>query len=183
VLATAAALTAEKDPLTLVDAVHALSRQRSDFVFLHLGAGGSEEAATHARVRALGLESVYRLAGFRDGIEDLYRLMDAFVLSSRHEALGSSVLDAFLYGVPVVATDAGGLPELLGDGRGLVSPVGDAAALAANMARVLDDPALRATLTERAARYVAAEHDPAGMARRYLEIYRGAAAPGARTGY
>lgn len=173
VLATAAALTTDKDPLTLIDAVHALSRTRSDFVFLHMGAGGSEEAAAHARVQELGLESVYIFTGFRSGIEDLYRLMDVFVLSSRHEALGSSVLDAFLYGVPVVATNAGGLPELLADGRGLTSDVGDAEALAANMARVLDDPALRATMIERAMQYVSREHDPDVMADRYLEVYAG----------
>lgn len=171
VLATAAALTAEKDPLTLIDAVHALAQRRNDFVFLHLGVGGSLEEAAHARVRELGLEQVYRFAGFREGIEDLYRLMDVFVLSSRHEALGSSVLDAFLYGVPVVATNAGGLADLLADGRGLVSEVGDAAALAANLMRALDDPALRATLVEQAQRYVQREHDPAAMAQRYLALY------------
>lgn len=171
VLATAAALTVEKDPLTLVEAVHALAQQRSDFVFLHLGTGGSEEAVARARVRELGLETVYRFTGFHAGVEDLYRVMDVFVLSSRHEALGSSVLDAFLYGVPVVATDAGGLTALLADGRGLTSPVGDAKALAANMARALDDPALRAAMVECATRYVAQEHDPAVMTRRYLEVY------------
>jgi len=173
VLATAAALTAEKDPLTLIRAVHALSRERDDFVFLHLGSGGSEEPAAHDCVRELGLESVYRFAGFHAGIEDLYRLMDVFVLSSRHEALGSSVLDAFLYGVPVVATNAGGLPALLADGRGLTSDVGDPEALAANMMRVLDDPALRAMMVERAAQYVRHEHDPAAMARCYSAIYAG----------
>lgn len=171
VLATAAALTPEKDPLTLVEAVHLLSKQRDDFIFVHLGGGGSEEAVAHERVKALGLERVYVFAGFHAGVEDLYRLMDVFVLSSRHEALGTSVLDAFLYGVPVVATDAGGLAELLADGRGLVSPVGDAGALAANMTRALDDRALRATLVDRASKYVAREHDPAVMAGRYLALY------------
>ncbi|NLC35010.1 MAG: glycosyltransferase family 4 protein [Alcaligenaceae bacterium] len=173
VLATAAALTEEKDPLTLIDAIHALSRERQDFVFLHLGAGGNQEEAARQRVRELGLESVYCFAGFQEGVENLYRLMDVFVLSSRYEALGSSVLDAFLYGVPVVATNAGGLAEVLADGRGLSSEVGDAPALAANMARVLDDPVLRATMAERAGRYVASEHDPAAMAGRYLELYHG----------
>ena len=171
VLATAAALTEEKDPLTLVEAVHRLHQRRSDFVFVHLGSGGSQEEAARQRVRELGLEDVYLFAGFRTGVEDLYRLMDVFVLSSRHEALGSSALDAFQYGVPVVATNAGGLADLLADGRGLVSEPGDAAALAANMARVLDTPALRATMVEQAARYVAAHHEPAAMVDRYLELY------------
>lgn len=177
VLATAAALTEEKDPLMLIEAVHRLSSGREDFVFLHLGAGGSLEAAAQARVRELGLESVYLFAGFQDKVENLYRLMDVFVLSSRYEGVGSSALDAFLYGVPVVATRAGGLAEILADGRGLLSDVGDPEGLAANMALALDEPALRATMIERAAQYVAREHDPAGMAARYVDIYEGRLGP------
>ncbi len=177
VLATAAALTEEKDPLTLIRAVHQLAQTRQDFVFLHLGAGGSEDAAARELVRELELESIYYFAGFQDNVENLYRLMDVFVLASRHEALGSSALDAFAYGVPVVATDAGGLAEILADGRGLMSEVGDPAGLAANMARVLDDPVLRATMVERAGRYVASEHDPAVMAERYMAIYAGRQGP------
>src|SRR3546814_12233300 len=100
------------------------------FVLLHLGAGGDAEAPARALVQELGLQGHYLFAGFQAGIEDLYRLMDVFVLSSRHEALGTSVLDAFLYSVPVVATDAGGLKELLAQGRGLLCPVGDHDALA-----------------------------------------------------
>jgi len=173
VLATAAAMTVEKDPLTLIDAVHKLWQQRQDFVFVHLGAGGSEEAASRARVKELGLESVYIFAGFHEGIEDLYRLMDVFVMSSRQEALGGACLDAFLYGVPVVSTNAGGLPEVLGEGRGLLSEVGDSTALAANMARALDDPALRATMTDLALDYVRREHEPQTMAARYLDVYEG----------
>ena len=173
VLATAAALTEEKDPLTLIRAVHQLAQTRDDFVFLHLGAGGSEEAAARRLVEELGLESVYCFAGFQENVENLYRLMDVFVLASRHEALGSSALDAFAYGVPVVATNAGGLTEILADGRGLMSEVGDPAGLAANMARVLDDPVLRVTMVERAGRYVKQEHEPAAMAERYMAIYAG----------
>src|SRR5690606_15171529 len=171
------ALTEEKDPLTLIRAVHQLAQARQDFVFLHLGAGGSEDAAARELVRELELESIYYFAGFQDNVENLYRLMDVFVLASRHEALGSSALDAFAYGVPVVATDAGGLAEILADGRGLMSEVGDPAGLAANMARVLDDPVLRATMVERAGRYVASEHDPAVMAERYMAIYAGRQGP------
>src|SRR3546814_12793591 len=83
--------------------------------------------------------------------------MDVFVLSSRHEALGTSVLDAFLYSVPVVATDAGGLKELLAQGRGLLCPVGDHDALADAIDRVLTDRGLRADMVEQARSYVTRE--------------------------
>lgn len=171
VIATVAALTSEKDPLTMVQAVHALSRKRDDFVFLHIGAGGDDEQAARERVAALGLEGVYRFTGFHSGIDDLYRLMDVFVSSSRHEALGTSVLDAFQYGVPVVATCAGGLAHSLADGRGVSCAVGDAQALADAIDRVLSDPALRAGMVERARAWVQREHDIDVMAERYLDLY------------
>src|SRR5690606_7991420 len=102
VIATAAALTREKDPCTLIRAIHDLKQMRDDCVFVHLGAGGGVEAEAHRLVKELGLEHHYIFAGFQDNAEDLYRLMDVFVSSSREEALGTSVLDAFLYSVPVV---------------------------------------------------------------------------------
>jgi glycosyltransferase involved in cell wall biosynthesis len=178
VLATVAALTREKDPETLIRAVHELRQMRDDFVFLHLGAGGDAEDSARDLVDQLGLQQHYLFAGFQAGIEDIYRLMDVYVSSSRHEALGTSVLDAFLYGVPVVSTDAGGLAESLADGRGLLCPVGDHAALAAAMNQALSDGALRAGMVERARRYVQQEHDVAVMGERYLAVYQAVAGAG-----
>lgn len=168
VLATSAALIRDKDPLTLIRAVGELARQRDDFVFVHFGAGGDREAESRAEVQALGLQNVYLFAGFRKGIEDFYSIFDVFVMSSQEEALGSSVLDAFLQHVPVVSTDAGGLKESLADGRGVLCPVGDARAMALGMARCLDDDEFRADCTRRAYEYVRTEHDVTEMGRRYL---------------
>jgi len=171
VLATAAALTREKDPCTLLRAVHCLRQTRDDFVFLHLGAGGDAQAEAQALHQKLGLGDRYVFAGFQPGVEDLYRIMDVFVLASRHEALGTSVLDAFLYGVPVVATNTGGLAQTLAEGRGLLCEVGDDAAMADAMNRLLSDKVLKADMTEKARDYVRREHDPAVMAARYIDVY------------
>lgn len=172
VLGTAAAMSREKDPVTLVRAVAELARTRNDFVFLHFGAGGDREAAARAEVAAQGLEGIYRFMGFRERVEDYYSLLDVFVLTSRQEGLGSSVLDAFLHGVPVVSTDAGGLKELLADGRGLLCAVGDAPALARGMARCLDDADFRADAVRRAYDYAVSEHGVMEMGRRYLDLYQ-----------
>ncbi|MCD0502002.1 glycosyltransferase family 4 protein [Bordetella petrii] len=171
VLATSAALIRDKDPVTLIRAVGELARARSDFVFVHFGAGGNREAEARAEVQALGLQNVYLFAGFRKGIEDFYSIFDVFVMSSVEEALGSSVLDAFLQRVPVVSTDAGGLKESLADGRGVLCPAGDAHALAQGMARCLDDAEFRAACTQRAYDYVRTEHDVTEMGRRYLILF------------
>jgi glycosyltransferase involved in cell wall biosynthesis len=172
VIATSAALSREKDPLTLVRAVAALARVRQDFIFIHFGASGDVQAQAQAEVQRLGIQDKYLFAGFRPGVEDFYSVMDVFVMSSIQEALGSSVLDAFLKRVPVVSTDAGGLKEILTDGRGILCAVGDADALAQGMARCLDDAALRAAMTQRAYDYVRTEHDVQEMEQRYLTLYK-----------
>ncbi|MDX3894597.1 glycosyltransferase family 4 protein [Pusillimonas sp.] len=172
VIATVAALTREKDPCTLVRAVHALRRTRDDFIFLHLGAGGDAEQAARSLAAELDVQDCYLFAGFQQGVEDIYRLMDVFVLASAHEALGTSVLDAFLYSVPVVSTNAGGLAEVLADGRGLLCEVGDHEALARAMGRVLDDAGLRSEMVRKAHAFVLEQHDPRRMAHRYLDAYQ-----------
>lgn len=167
-IATSAALIRDKDPVTLVRAVGELAKTRRDFVFLHFGASGDRERQARDEARLLGIEEVYRFAGFRQDVEDFYSILDVFVMSSEEEALGSSVLDAFLQRVPVVSTDAGGLKESLADGRGVLCAVGDFHALAQGMARCLDDAAFRQEITDRAYGYVRDEHDAQKMGNRYL---------------
>ena len=68
---------------------------------------------------------------------------DVFVMSSREEGLGTSVLDAMARGIPVASTTAGGLPEMLADGAGLLVPPEQPSALADAVARLLTDPELQ----------------------------------------
>lgn len=171
VIATAAALTREKDPITLIEAIHQLRQARNDIVFLHFGSSGEMDAVARRKVEELGLQEYYIFCGFHANISDYYRLMDVFVLSSREEALGSSVLDAFLYGVPVVSTAAGGLAEVLAEGRGVLCPVGDSACLAQGILSLLDGTVPRESMVANASRYVRKENSPQGMAKRYLAAY------------
>ena len=95
---------------------------------------------------------------------DVHRVMEAadvvLVPSVWDEPFGLVAAEAQLVGVPVVASDRGALPELIGEGRlGLVAPAGDAAALAACVERLGADAALRARLST-AAREHAAERYP-----------------------
>lgn len=173
VLGTVAALTREKDPETTIRAVHALWQKRQDFVFLHFGAEGDAAAAAKALITELGLGEVYKLMGFEARIEDMYRLMHVFVLSSRFEALGSSVLDAFLYAAPVVSTDAGGLAELVTEGRGIACAVGDFEAMAAACDRLLDDDPYRKEIVLTALCWIEKEHSVATMVQSYADLYQG----------
>lgn len=74
---------------------------------------------------------------------------DLFVMSSKEEGLGTSVLDAMARGIPVASTAAGGLPEMLGGGTGLLVPPERPAALADAVARLAGDPELRRELGNR----------------------------------
>lgn len=171
VIGTAAALTREKDPLTLIRAAHHLRKTHPDVLFLHFGADGDVSFAARQLVTELNLGSHYVFAGFEPGIEALYSAFDVFALSSVHEALGSSVLDAFYQRVPVVATRAGGLAEVLADERGILCDIADYRAMAAGVGRLLDDAGLRQAVTEKAHAYVMAEHGVAMMGQRYVSIY------------
>src|SRR5690606_17038015 len=89
-----------------------------------------------------------------------------------HEALGCSVLDAFVYGVPVTATMAGGLSELVDNGRGQLCAVGDAQAIAQALDDTLSNPTAARQQAALAHRWVQQEHDPAVMVQRYLRLYQ-----------
>ncbi|MCQ9617715.1 glycosyltransferase family 4 protein [Paenalcaligenes niemegkensis] len=172
VIATCAAFSPEKDPLTCVRAINELWKKRQDFVFLHFGADGREFQATEALVHELGLEQVYRIVGFKQNIEDMYRLMHVFLLTSMSEGMGSSVLEAFLYGATVVSTKVGGVPDLIGDDRGILCEVGDYQSIAAACDTLLENEALRTALATEAEKLVLQEYNVPLMAERYVALYR-----------
>lgn len=146
VVMVSALVPPHKDPETFVAAVAAARAAGCDLQALLVGDGPLAASAARAS-RRLGLEGVLRLTGFRADAVELLAAADVAVLSSRDEGLGTSLLDAMLAGVPVVATAAGGVREIVRDGiDGLLAPVGDGAALGAALVRVLREPLLRAAL-------------------------------------
>ena len=171
-VSTAAALSPEKDPLTLIEAVALLRRDHADVLCLHCGGDGAAADAARARVAELGLEDHYRFAGFLPQVADALALAEAYVSSSRFEALGTSVLDACLAGLPVVATDVGGHREILAPDCGLLVPAGDAAALARRIAWVLDHPQAARAMGGRARERAAREYAVPAMVARYESLYR-----------
>ena len=102
--------------------------------------------------RELGIADHVDIPGFKENPYAFLAKADLFVLSSRYEALPTVLIEAMACGCPVVSTDCPlGPREILEDGRlGPLVPVGDTEALAAAMARVLDEPPSRDPLRERA---------------------------------
>lgn len=112
---------------------------------------GPLEAEVREEHRRLGLGDRFRILGFRPDALDLIAAADLFVLASSHEGLPVAVMEALVMGVPVVATDVGGLSEAVVDGvGGFLVPAGDPPALADAIRRAAA-PEIRARLTAGAA--------------------------------
>jgi len=91
-------------------------------------------------------------------------------MSSQEEGLGSSVLDAFQYRVPVVSTNAGGLQEVV-DGNGLLCHVKDSEALALSMNEVLNDTELTNAIVENAFETVNSKYSLKHVTDQYIKIF------------
>jgi glycosyltransferase involved in cell wall biosynthesis len=125
-----------------------------------------------ALVRELGLEGRLSFAGARRDMPEVMRALDVFVLTSRHEGFGRVVAEAMGAARPVVVTDEGAPPELVGRGRfGLCAPAGDPAAFAAAVTGLLRDPE-RAAALGAAAAAAAHQFDVALVADRVWNRYR-----------
>lgn len=138
VLVCPAAFTSQKGHEFLIDAMPRV-REKVPEVLLLLAGKGKLEGAMRERAGKLGLVPDHvRFLGWREDVPDLLAASDLFVVASRFEGLCSSALDAMWCGVPVVTTDAGGLPEAVGD-AGRMVPVGEVEALAEAIVLALDD--------------------------------------------
>ncbi len=136
-----ASLSESKDLPTLLRAAQRIQRAVPSATLILLG-DGELRPALEAQARSLGLDNVV-FEGFQPDPHSYYRCFDVFVLTSKEEGLGTAILDAFKYGVPVVATCAGGIPEMVRDGEtGLLCAIGDDAAIAGAVERILADSAL-----------------------------------------
>ena len=136
--ANIAALEPSKDQATLVRAAHAARSLKPDLHWVVAGAGPSRPELER-EIRRLGVADRVHLLGHVDQADALIGECDVLVMSSREEGLGSVVLHALALGKPVVATAAGGLPEIV-PSRWL-APVGDADALARLVVDALEHPA------------------------------------------
>lgn len=136
-----------------------------------LAGTGPEEGALKRLARRLGVAERVRFLGWRDDAGALYRAADLVVFPSREEPFGNVVIQAWVYGVPVIASRAIGPTCLVRDGEdGLLVPVEDSEALAAGVSRLLADTALRNQLRDAGARRAAAEWGRVAVVRRWKAI-------------
>lgn len=133
---------------------------------------GPLETELQQQVKALGLESMVIFAGFREDLDDYLGCLDLLVHPAVAEGMGVAVLKAGAAGVAVAAFAAGGVREVIIDEEtGLLIPTGDAEGLAAAIARLADDPALRKQLGTRAQAHVREHFSVDAMVQAHAALY------------
>jgi glycosyltransferase involved in cell wall biosynthesis len=148
IIGTVGALVPHKGHKYLVDAAEDLVARYRNLHFVIIG-DGPLKGVLIKQARSLGVFQNFHFTGFREDAESLVGSFDVFVMSSLEEGLGTAVLDAYRAGVCVVATDAGGLKEVVEDGvSGIRVSRGSGVALANGIRKVLADGALRKKLVE-----------------------------------
>jgi glycosyltransferase involved in cell wall biosynthesis len=159
---------AQKCQDQIIRVARELQASDPDIVFVLVG-GGADEARLKEAAR--GLDNL-EFAGFVDDVGSFLAAFDLFILPSRREGLGSTLLDAMERGLPIVASRVGGVPEIVHDGEnGLLIDPERPDQLKAAILRLRAAKALRRKLGE-CGRRIAAGYTPGAMAAHYMDLYR-----------
>jgi len=137
--------------------IYARIRERAPAKLILIG-DGPERPRIQKLVKEMGLSSDVHFLGEQDQLEPLFFCTDLFLLPSEQESFGLTALEAMNCGVPVIASDVGGLPEVIVHGEtGYLLPVGDIVGMAAKAVELLSDP-VRLSLFRTQARRRAEQH-------------------------
>ena len=110
VIGTIAALVGHKDYPNLLNAAKIVCKKRTNITFIAVGDGKKRDELKELHSK-LNLGDKFIFTGYQTDVGKYLLLFDVFVLASKTEGLGTSILDAQSVGIPIVATNAGGIPE------------------------------------------------------------------------
>jgi glycosyltransferase involved in cell wall biosynthesis len=166
-------LSKEKGQIDMVSAMVRLRKRRPDLAvrLMIIGDGPEHERISQA-TQAAGLENSIVFTGHLKNLTPYYEAADVVAIPSLSEGSPNVLLEAMAFGVPVVATAVGGIPEIVNDGEtALLVPAQDPDAMAAGIERLLSDPVTAATLAGKAQRKVETEYSPESRAKTLIGIY------------
>ena len=179
VFGTVGRLQGVKDQASLIRAFGILVRSSEDAARrarLIIVGGGPLLAELQALVKSEQLDDYVWLAGERSDVPQLMQGMNVFVLPSLAEGISNTLLEAMASGLPIIATNVGGNPELVVDTlTGLLVPAGDPASLATALGALFADPDRAAELGRAGCARVKAEFSLDSMMNAYLSLYEGRA--------
>ncbi len=163
----------EKGWDVLLKAFRRVRDQRTDAYLIIAGDGSDRDAlAKQAAELNLGPEALAFL-GFRKDVPAILQSLDGYVLASRSEGLGTAILEALATGLPVVATNVGGIPDSVHHQEtGLLAASESDQEIAAAMLRLMDDEDLRRRLGENARRLIETEFTRDQLVSKTLAFYQ-----------
>jgi len=156
-----------------VDCVEILARvlKRTKARLVMVGDGSERTNALH-RARCLGVSENCVFVGKQPRIVDYLCASDVLLLPSEQESFGLAALEAMAVEVPVVASNVGGLPEVVDDGEtGFLSPVGDVDKMADDALRLLTDSSLRREMGKRARASAVSRYSTDRIIPQYISFY------------
>lgn len=173
VIGNISAIDHHKDPFTFVKTAAALLKERGDLSFVWIGTGKNKlRGDLKDLVNNLGLKGKIHFPGYVDNAKKHLVDFDVFLFTSVTEGLGTTVLDALVRKVPVVATAAGGVPELITHlETGFLAEVGDVSGLKEGVTTILNSRDLTDEMVGNAHRKARDHFSPEKMAGRTLSIY------------
>jgi glycosyltransferase involved in cell wall biosynthesis len=161
-----------KRPLALIDAFANVIESCPNATLLVAGDGelrGTMELA----IERYGLADRVLLLGWRSDLQTIYSAADIVALTSSNEGTPVALIEAMAAGIAVVATTVGGVPDLIHDGsNGVLVPPGDSGAMAAALARLIQNPEERGRLARTARTDVLARYDADRLAADLDNLYR-----------
>jgi glycosyltransferase involved in cell wall biosynthesis len=168
VIGTAARISPEKGLTHLIDAFARLRTKYGKKVRLHIAGdttplpGGAERRALEEQARRLGISEAVEFSGWvaHDDLPGFLQSLDVFVLPSVYEGFGVAAVEASAVGLPVVATNVYGLPDVVRDGvTGILVPPKEPSLLAEAIGALVEDAALRQRMGRAGRDYVASRYD------------------------
>lgn len=166
-----AAITQQKDYFTFVDTAEKVLQQTDKAHFIIIGSGDQEEEIK-TLVHTKKLDAHFTFTGFRQDIPKVLPALDILLFPSEKEGLGTTVIDAFAAQVPVVASNAGGIKELIEHQKtGFMADVRDSETLAAYCLQLINNPTQRGAIAQNAFQR-AQLFSKENMAEGVLNVYR-----------
>lgn len=152
----------------LIETARNLKESHPNMHFIIFGRGEDEAVL---KDESKDLENI-TWAGFKDNIADYLAALDIFAFPSRNEGLGSTLLDVMNLGIPIVAADVGGIPDIvIHEKTGLLFEVNNANALEASLLRLIDSDKLQQNYVKNAKEQLE-RYSPKAMANSYLKLYK-----------
>ena len=154
VVGTVAALVGHKDYPNLLNAAKLALDRNKQITFIAVGSGDDKKKLVELHSE-LGLGDNFIFTGFQKDVGQYFKLFDIFVLPSKTEGLGSSLLDAMAMNLPLIGTNTGGIPELIENNKnGLLVEKENSRALADAIIKLADNDELRKYFAEEGLKWV-----------------------------